>query len=461
MQGGGAGSGANPGEAMARALERARGLLELGRPQAALTEVQRALSAAGAHGPGTSGGPPAEALQLIGLCLIRLGDPAAARQALRSAVVSDPNDAHGHYLLGYAYSESREDGDASAGAELAAEVAADPALALSCYREALRLSPEQPVYLRALAEALAARKQFAEALALANKAVSLAPDRASNHITLGYVASSSGDRELARRAYQQALVLEPNSALAWNNLGCVDLAQGRVLHARERFREALRLDPAGSVAQDNYRLVSPQKRPLEIFHDFAAFERQLVIEVWQTVLFSSTPAIPPPARVGPPLSPLQFFKNYLSPSPGKTITRRLQDDPRLHAAALLWATGWRPLGAVWWRAPSILMYLGVSVSLLRAGPVGAAVALSSGAAAALLSRPAIRRRHDLYKDQLFRLRERWDRHYADWLAGTTARHQRDTAMGHLLDEFCRFVEAQRESLPPGGEPTGYDDPGPP
>ena len=447
------GGGESAGDALRRSLERARGLLELGRPQAALAEVQRALSAGAGAGAGGaaaswgSGGPPAEALQLIGLCLIRLGDPQAARQALRSAVASDPADAHGHYLLGYAYSESRDDSDA------AQEVPADPERALACYREALRLSPDQPVYLRALAESLAARKQFAEALTLANKAVALAPDRASNHITLGYVASAAGDRDLARRAYKEALALEPNSALAWNNLGCVDLAQGRVLHARERFREALRLDPAGNVAKDNYQLVKPRQRPKEIYHDFAALERQLVVEVWETVLFSSTSPLPGPARVSAPLSPLQFLKNYIDPIP-----RRLQDDPRLHAAAILWATGWRPLAAVWWRAPSLLMFIGVSVSLLRQGPAGAAVALSSGAAAALLSRPAIAKRYDIYKLRLLSLRERWDRLYADWLAGTIARHQRDEAMGRLIDEFCCLVEAQRSPLPPEAEPSRPPEP---
>ena len=278
--------------------------------------------------------------------------------------------------------------------------------------------------------------------------MALAPDRASNHITLGYVASSAGDRQLARRAYQQALVLEPNNALAWNNLGCVDLAQGRLLHARERFREALRLDPAGSVAQDNYQLVKPRLRPKEVYQDFAALERHLVVEVWETVLF---PATPPPPRTPPlgaggpgtsaPLSPLQLLTTYLNPFP-----QRPPEEPRLHAAALLWATHFRALPALWWRVPSLLTYLGLSASLLRLGPAGAAVALSSGAAAVLLSRQPVRRRYEIYKSQLAHLQERWQRAYADWLAGAIARHQRDAAIDSLIDEFCCFVEAQREQL---------------
>lgn len=436
-------AGAGKGDFLRRALERARGLLELGRPRAALIELHKALSAGGEGASG--GGAMAEALQLIGLCQLRLGDLPAARQALESAVATDPADAHGHYLLGYAHSESRAAEPPPSG-----QIGAELTQALACYREALRLAPEQPVYLRALAEGLTACQKFVPALELAHQAVALGPDRASNHITLGYVASSAGDRQLARRAYQQALVLEPNNALAWNNLGCVDLAQGRLLHARERFREALRLDPAGSVAKDNYQLVKPRLRPKEIYQDFAALERHLVIEVWETVLFPATPAPPrpPPSGAGgpgtsAPLSPLQLLATYLNPFP-----QRPPEEPRLHAAALLWATHFRALPALWWRAPSLLTYLGLSASLLRLGPAGAALALSSGAAAVLLSRQPVRRRYEIYKRQLAQLQERWQRAYAEWLAGAIARHQRDAAIDSLIDEFCCFVEAQREQLTP-------------
>jgi tetratricopeptide (TPR) repeat protein len=341
-------------------------------------------------------------------------------------VSCDPEDAHGHYLLGYALSESgrggrdgRDGRDGRAGVEVQSQ-------ALACYREALRLEPEQPVYLRALAELLAARKQFAEALALAHRAVALAPERASNHITLGYVASTAGNRALARAAYEQALALEPNNSLAWNNLGCVDLAQGLPLHARERFREALRLDPTGAVARDNYDLVKPRHRPPEVYRDFAAFERQLMIEVWENVLFDSS-------------------RTSLGLGRG-----RQADEARLQAVALLWATNWRGLAAVWRKAPTLLTWLGVSAGLLRLGPAGAAVVLSSlvgagvvGALALRGSPTSLRQRRQVLEEELQRLRGRWEQARADWLAGTLARRQRDAMQDRLLDDFCRFVEAQR------------------
>ena len=447
--GSGSGSGSGPGlgarEArdFARiARERARALLELGRPKAALTEAQRALSA----DPRS-----AESLQLYGLCLLRLADLPAACKALKDAVAASPTEPHSHYLLGYAESESQHIDDAE-----------------RCYREALRLAPEEPVYLRALAELLVdpRRKRFAEALTLARKAVALGPERASNHISLGFVASSSGDRAAAAESYKKALALDPNSALAWNNLGCVDLAQGRPMEARARFREALRLDPEGRIAQENLHLVHPGQRPAEIYKSYDAFERRLVLEVWEGVLFGRrgpSPASVHAARtspVGAPLSPGGFWKNAVSNFFG---VRRLTDDPRLHAAALLWATDFRTVGAVWWRMPQLLVWLGVSVGLLRLGPAGLAVALLSNAGSYLMSRRPLSQRHAIYREELTRVRAGYDDLHERWLRGDIERHQRDAGIDRLIDEFCRTVESTRERLhaeastPAQGDTGGGDD----
>jgi tetratricopeptide (TPR) repeat protein len=129
------------------------------------------------------------------------------------------------------------------------------------YREALRLSPDEPVYLRALAELHSDLGEPGEALPLAQRAVEVAPDRAANHVTYGYVASAAGDKELARREYEQAVTLDPSDAAAWNNLGCLDLQARRPLRARARFREALRLDPRAERARRNLELVRPPGAP--------------------------------------------------------------------------------------------------------------------------------------------------------------------------------------------------------
>jgi Flp pilus assembly protein TadD len=398
--------------------------------------VQRAL----ALGP-----QDGEALQLLGLCQVRLGDLESARRTLREAVAADPRDAHAHYLLGHALVESSQLDEAE-----------------PCHRAALQLAPDEPVYLRGLAELLAQRRkrpgELVEALELARRAVALGPDRAANHITLGYCASAAKERDLARRSYRKALELEPNNSVAWNNLGCVDLADGHVLLARERFRESLRVDPEGRVARDNLDLVSRRTRPEAAFYDFAGFERQLVIEVWEDVLFSREREArrrhSASGKVSAPLSPGDFFRNYLNPFP----ERPPQDDPHLHAAALLFATEFRQLKAVWWRLPQVLAgmsaWLGLSVGLLRLGPAGVAVALLGNASAVLLSRRPLRIRTEHYRGELLQLRGDWQRVYDGWLSGALTRTQRDHAMGALLDGFCRTVEALLLRLPA----AGVDDP---
>src|SRR6185312_8355944 len=94
-----------------------------------------------------------------------------------------------------------------------------------------------------------------EALTLARRATEVAPERSSNFVTLGFVASAAGDKRLAREAYERAVALDPSDSAAWNNLGCLELEAGKPLLAKSRFREALRLDPRGERAQRNLSLV--------------------------------------------------------------------------------------------------------------------------------------------------------------------------------------------------------------
>ena len=431
-------------------LQRARALIDLGRPQAALLEVERALGSVGnsgsdGFGDSSNNSIRAEALQLHGLCLLHLDRFDEAERSLCSAIALQPAEAHGHYLLGYCYGECKRRKEAEA-----------------CYREALRISPEEPVYLRALAELLIDMRKnlpsgttnapgtpsgdlIAEALVHARRAVELGPDRASNHITLGFVSSASGDREAARACYQQALTIDPNNALAWNNLGCVDLAQGKPMQARERFRESLRLDPEGAAAKDNLKLVQPGQRPGPIYKEYAPFERQLVLEVWDNVLFgegarrSEASRAASHSRVSAPQTPKQFFGNYFFP-------KKPADDPRLHAAALIWATEFRALPMLLWRMPQLVVWLGASLGMLRLGPSGIALALGSNAATYLLRRKPLKRRFEHYRDEIARIKDEWHNLQEAWLRGDLERLQRDTEIDRLLDDFSRYSETLREKL---------------
>jgi Flp pilus assembly protein TadD len=222
-------------------IRRVRLLLDLGRPADALVETRRLL----AENPNDP-----EALELEGLCHLRLGARPEALDALGRSIARGPERPHPHYLYGFTLREL----DRAAEAE-------------KPLREALRLDADEPVYLRALAELYADQGQHDKALALARKAAELGPDRAANHVTYGYVASAAGDKALARAEYKRAVELDPADAAAWNNLGCLDLGAGQPLHARAKFREALRLDPRGERARRNLGLVAREMPPVRGWAD--------------------------------------------------------------------------------------------------------------------------------------------------------------------------------------------------
>jgi Flp pilus assembly protein TadD len=205
--------------------ERIRLLVELSRPREAV-ELARRARAQGDASP--------ELDELEGLGLIRRGDPVAALEALQRGLKVAPERPHLHYLWSFAARSQGRLPDARA-----------------AIREALRLASEEPVYLRAEAELLSEDKEHAAALVSAHAAVRCGPDRAANHVTLGFVASAAGDKVLARQSYERALALDPEDASAWNNLGCLDLEDGKAQLARERFRESLRLAPEGQRARKN------------------------------------------------------------------------------------------------------------------------------------------------------------------------------------------------------------------
>ena len=87
-------------------------------------------------------------------------------------------------------------------------------------------------------------EEIAEASALAERAVALAPDNAQTHLALGYSYYwGKRDYELALREFQTALRLQPNSAAARSLIGYVQRRQGRWKAAIADLLKAAELDP--------------------------------------------------------------------------------------------------------------------------------------------------------------------------------------------------------------------------
>lgn len=89
----------------------------------------------------------------------------------------------------------------------------DGGQAVVLFRRALQQDPENPVYMNNLAWALAQNtKELDEALALAQKAVRLAPNNPAVWDTLGMVQQAKGDDAAAVVSFHHALRLDPKAA---------------------------------------------------------------------------------------------------------------------------------------------------------------------------------------------------------------------------------------------------------
>ena len=85
--------------------------------------------------------------------------------------------------------------------------------------------------------------RLAAAEAMANKALSIRPNRASAHLARGYVQIFTNRAAQGIREFEHALVLIPNGANAHAALGCAKFSMGRAAETEGHIREAFRLSP--------------------------------------------------------------------------------------------------------------------------------------------------------------------------------------------------------------------------
>ncbi|WP_375464964.1 hypothetical protein [uncultured Methylobacterium sp.] len=202
-----------PGADVEAGMRAARALGREGNDRGAVSTLRRVLAWHPEHAP---------ALALLGLHLDYLGDGAGARNACRAAVSLDPNDAVAHRLLGIVLGR-RMGGRREALLHLHEAVRLDHAdpnnhfqlanllaaltyrrKALSAYRAACALAPDDPVILGGTAEYLFGRCRSREAKVLAARALVAGPD---NVVALTAAARSrlcdgrsTDARDLARAA---------------------------------------------------------------------------------------------------------------------------------------------------------------------------------------------------------------------------------------------------------------------
>lgn len=184
------------------------------------------------------------ARSLLGLYLLRRGDPAGARPHLEAAYDLDPTNPAIALYLGLTY------------ADLGNYLVADVWLS-----EATRLAPEDPEIWEAVARFYADRfVQDPRGAAAAQVLVRLTPDQGEAYDLLGWALFRAGRTAEAEEALRKALDLAPDLASAHYHLGLLYAAQGQRGRALEFFRRALDLNTDPRLREEIMRWNADERR---------------------------------------------------------------------------------------------------------------------------------------------------------------------------------------------------------
>jgi len=210
--------------------------------------------------------PTSDDLKIVGLDYVLLDDYTDAIKWLEKAVAFDSNNKEAWYYLGRAYyTKSRviearkafltvldldpRDAKAENNLGLIFESSGQPAAAIEAYRKAIAWQQDSPhpseqPYVN-LGSLLMEQDRAAEAIEPLEKAVALAPDNASCHLTLGVYYRKAGQLKPAQHELERATQLDPENAVAHYQLGRLykdmqdtDRTQAELDRAQAKFDRA-------------------------------------------------------------------------------------------------------------------------------------------------------------------------------------------------------------------------------
>ncbi len=176
-------------------------------------------------------GPPREELRRL-MDLHERGEMDAVVKGGEAMVRAYPGSVNAQIMLGAAYTGLKRLDDA-----------------VKCYRQALRLDPNQSVIHNNLGVALALQSREKEAAACYRRAIELEPDDAEAHNNLGNMLRFSGQMNEALDCYDAALKLSPHHPDAMNNKSSVLNELGRFSEAMEIVQKAIEIEPEFTQAQ--------------------------------------------------------------------------------------------------------------------------------------------------------------------------------------------------------------------
>jgi tetratricopeptide (TPR) repeat protein len=241
-------------------LEDVRGLAlyNLGRFAEAHSAYQKALA---------RDSKDAEAAQMDGLTLFRLGRPADAIPLLEAAGTKAQQKADPSYVLAMCYTQTRRYDDARHAYARQYGFAQDsaPAYLLSARmllrgeylpiaqqfaNEALKLDPKLPLAHEVLGEIALALNHTDEAIAQFEQEHMTNPLEPAPYERLGDVYGRTGRYADARASLQRAVLLEPNATGPYILLGKTTLKEGDAVSALTYLQHAEAMDPANYITHN-------------------------------------------------------------------------------------------------------------------------------------------------------------------------------------------------------------------
>jgi Flp pilus assembly protein TadD len=173
----------------------------------------------------------------LAMVLKRLGDKAGAQQRLEIY----------QKLRG-----ARSDKEQAAGKAEEAEQAmsaGQSAKAVSLYREATTILPDEPLLHYKLALALDKMQDTAGETAELDRTIQLNPNLAEAQNQRGFIAVRSGDARQAESCFRAAIRISPSFTAAWINLAATLASETRWQEARQAVNHALEIDPENAQAR--------------------------------------------------------------------------------------------------------------------------------------------------------------------------------------------------------------------
>jgi tetratricopeptide (TPR) repeat protein len=124
--------------------------------------------------------------------------------------------------------------------------------AVTIWRGAVEMRPNNPRALYNLGAALLETGKLQDAIGYLEQAVRIQPNFADAHNSMGVALAQAGRVQEAITHYERALQIKPNFADAHNNLGIALMRQGRLPEAIGHYEQALRIQPDYVQAQCNW-----------------------------------------------------------------------------------------------------------------------------------------------------------------------------------------------------------------